>query len=55
MVWIIASIIGAFVLGIIVGCFVARHNFANEQIQRDAQLKNTEIWVDYLSKLGGTR
>lgn len=52
---IIGSAIASFILGITVGYFVAKHNFANQQIQRDAQLKNTEVWVDYLSKLGGTK
>lgn len=55
MAFIIASVVGSFFLGITVGYFLGRHTFMNEQIQRDAQAKNTEIWVDYLSKMGGTR
>jgi uncharacterized protein YneF (UPF0154 family) len=55
MLLIIASTVGSFVFGALIGYFLAKHNFLSEQIQRDAQLKNTEIWVDYLNKLGGTR
>lgn len=55
MEWIIASLVSAFVLGITVGYFIAKHHFLNEQMAREAAEKNNRLWVEYLRTLqGGT-
>ena len=55
MTLMVASLAASFVFGITIGYFIAKHNFATEQLQRDAQLKNTEVWMEYIKTLGGAR
>jgi uncharacterized protein YneF (UPF0154 family) len=55
MEWIIASLSASFVFGITIGYFIAKHNFATEQLQREVQMKNNEVWMEYIKTLGGAK
>ncbi len=55
ILWLIVSNVGTAILFLVVGYFVAKHNFEKEQLSRELNSKNAEMWTKMIEKIGGEK
>jgi hypothetical protein len=53
MEWLIGSNIATFISAWLVSRMVARHQMRRQQLEVEAKIKNTALWIDFIKSQGG--